>query len=203
MANAVSLLAINLDATIGALVFSKTNPTPITLPVLYSEDRLDLEVALLKRVGVASTPFYEVQTLTGWALTVAVGTSGTPLAQQATWTANADNTLLRGVLDLNTSGVNALTDGQTVTFEVKFSNETTGTTHRVQVTVSIRKSVLTTGVLAEPAGDAALGRLEAKRTYVLKQGAAGEGIVLTSADGTKQGLLYWDDDGSFRAEPIA
>lgn len=195
-----ALLPLFFVPNTGKLVYGETSPEPFSIPDLYQEDQLRISLVALNRISQIS-PFFERINLNGYSLTISVGTAGTVRAQQATFTLDATGALV-GSLDLNTAAITALADGASQKFEIILTNGAT-TKHRAQWPVTIRKSVSISGALVSPPADTALGRLEALRTYVLKEGASGDGVILTSPDGSKKGYLYWGDDNALHAEPIS
>lgn len=194
------LLPLYFDVVSKTLVFSETNPRTFRLPDLYEEDKISIEFRALKRVRETVSPFFERVTLAGWSLEISVGSAGTILANATSWSISDSNTLLTGTLDLATAGISALPSGTSKTFEIKLS--TGGFPYRGQFDCTIYKSVSIASSLSPVVNDTALGVLEADRTYLRKEGRAGEGILLTSDDGLAKGLLYWHNDGSFRAEAV-
>lgn len=197
----MALLDLYFDLQTKRLVFSTTNARTVNLPDMYREDVFTIGFRAVKRVRSIGNPLFEAVTLTGYALTISIGSADSALAQATSFTLSDSDKLMTGTLTLSTAGINALSDGSISIFEIKLSSATE--TYRGQFPVTIRKSVATSGALVSVIADTALGMLEADRTYVRKQGRAGEKIILTSEDGTKSGLIYWDNDGSFRAEAIA
>lgn len=198
----MALLDLYFDLQTKRLVFSETNGRTATLPELYREDSFTIGFRALKRVRIVGTPLFERVNLSSYSLTISVGSADTPLAQAgpSAWTVSDSGTLMTGTLSLNTAGINALADGTITLFEIKLSSG--GEPYRGQFNVTIRKSIATSGALVSVGTDVALGVAEADRTYARHVGRAGEAIILTSDDGLKQGILRWDNDGSFRAEPI-
>lgn len=180
-------------------------PLGLQLPALRQEESLSLSISAITQISQFTAPLYELKTLTGCSCRVSVGTAGSSLAEAgpSDFTVDVTGTKFNGTLNLNTAGINALTDRQSgVYFEILIT-EASGATFGRRFPVFIEKAVYLAGTLTVPAGDTALGKLEAARTFVKKEGAAGDGFILTSEDGTRKGILYWHNDGSFRAEPIS
>lgn len=198
----MGLLPITLDTARRKIVISPSNSDEFLLGNIYQEDILQIQFQAIKPTGnVIGSNRYEVLNLTGYALDICVAAvKGTPLAQATTFTISADGKTLEGDFNLNTAGINALADGASLYFEVNLSYASKPT--RAQQVVTYVKAACVSGSLVAVPTDTALGSLAADRTYVRKEGRAGEAIILTSADGTKKGILYWHDDNSFRAEPI-
>ena len=187
------LLPLYFEVREKILVFSETDPTPYTLPTLHQEDTLTIKIIAVQRQSLFETPLLQQISLAGFAAYVGIGSANSPLAAQATFTtATDDPDALVGDLDLNTAGINALADGATSTFELRLTGPTTAR-YRGQFTVTIKKSVALSGALSVIAGDTALGTLEARRTYVAKEGSAGDSVILTSPLGLKIRLAAMDD----------
>ncbi len=197
------LLPINFVTNQRTLAFSESDPSQVNLPRFYQEESPLIGFKALRRLTQMQAPFMEKLLLTGYSLQISIGTAGTVHAAQNAWTISADNYELQGALNLNTSGINtalAAANPSALTFEIRLFD---GTNYfRGAFPVLVYKSVALAAALVPPAGDTALGALEAKRIYMKKEGEPGEGFILTSADGLRQGLCYWHNDGSWRAEGI-
>lgn len=198
MAQFVSLFLVTNEKR---FVVSVTNQAPYVLPALNTEDGIPIQLSALKRISTSPSNPFERISLQGFSLFVSVGTAGTVLASQNVWSISSDGYSLAGTVDLNTVGINALADGASVTFEARLSDG--GPPWRVQQTVTIKKSVALSTAIVTPVTEAALGVLQAQRTYMRKEGLPGEGYILTSADGLKQEFNYLHNDGSHRAELIS
>lgn len=195
-----SLLPICFVTNRGQLAYGPGNATTLELPPLYQEDGVPIEFSAVKRLYETS-PIFESIPLTGYALKISIGSAGNILATQETWSLNSAGTTLSGTLDLNTAGIAALgSPAQTVTFEIRLSGSSGF--FRGQFPVTIWKSVALVSSLNPVVTDTALGRLEAARTYMRKQGAPGEGFILVSADGNKQCFEYLHNDGSRQSTPL-
>ena len=190
-----NLLRLYFNTTEKQLVFSETDATPIRLPDIYQEDILSIEFMALSRVRQLP-PFFERLNLAGLNLIISIGIAGTVHASQNVWTANGDNTILTGDINLNTAGINALADGASLIFEILLDD------YRGHFTVTYRKSVRLAASVVSVPGEVALSKTEATRVYVARQGAAGAGIILTSPDGLKKRILVVLNDGTFQALPF-
>lgn len=193
-------LPLNFDIVSKRLVFNELNPRVFQLPEFNEEDTFEIEFRALKRVRESVAPFFERVSLASYSLQISIGSANSILASATSWTISDGNTLLTGTLDLATAGISALADNTTKTFEIKLSIG--GSPYRGQATCVIRKSVSIAASLNPVVNDTAIGVLEVDRTYLRKEGRAGEGVLLTSDDGLARGLLYWHNDGSFRAEAV-
>jgi len=197
----MALLDLYFEVLSKTLVFSETNPRTFRLPDLNEEDKITIQFRALKKIRESVAPFFERISLASYDLQISVGSANSILASASSWTISDSNTLLTGTLDLATAGISALADGTTKTFEIKLSSGGTEA-WRGQFVVTIRKSVSIASSLNPVVNDTALGVNEADRTYMRKEGRAGEGWLVTSEDGLSRGLLYWHNDGSFRAEAV-
>jgi hypothetical protein len=196
----MALLNLYFDVSSKRLVFSESNPRSVELPPFFEEDKFEIAFRALRRVKDVGPTFFERVALAAYSLTISIGDDTTILASASSWTISDSNNLLTGTLDLATAGISALADNTSKTFEIKLS--TGGFPYRGQATCVIRKSVSTSGSLNPVVGDTAIGILETDRTYMRKEGRPGEGHMLVSEDGLSKGLLYWHNDGSFRAEAV-
>ncbi len=197
----MALLDLYFDTISKQLGYGPNGPLGASLPTLGEEEIISTSFTALKRTSLNAISQFEIQVLTGWALRIAVGSANNVLAQQNTFTLNEANTKLLGLLNLNTAGISALADGSATWFEILLT-DSLGANYRKRFDVRVQKGVFVSGSIVTPPGDIALGTLAADRIYLRKQGRAGEGLILTSEDGTKQGFCYWHNDGSFRGEAI-
>lgn len=192
----MSLQRIYFDLTSKRLVNSLNNSGEYRLPEIFQEDQWSIEFSAVQRVSYATPPFFSLFGLGTFALTISVGTVGVSNASQNSWSYNADNTVLTGILNLNTAGISALADGAAQLFEVKLASATE--TYRYYQQTLYRKIVAPTGTLSTPPGDAALGRIEAAEVYVPYELPAGRGITFVSEDGLQKQVVYLDNDGTPR-----
>jgi hypothetical protein len=193
----MALLNLFLDTQSKRLVFSETQPVPITLPDLNQEDSFTIDFRALKRIRQSTAPFFERIGLVGYDLLISVGTANSILASASSWTASDGNTLLSGRLDLNTAGIAALADGAQVIFECRLFD---GVGHyRSQNVCTIKKSVALAGGMQPVVNDIGLGVLEASRTYLRIQGNTGF-TMIDEDDGTE--MIVRLKGGSLLAEPI-
>jgi len=193
----MALLNLFLDTQSKRLVFSETQPVPITLPDLNQEDSFTIDFRALKRIRQSTAPFFERIGLVGYDLLISVGTANSILASASSWTASDGNTLLSGRLDLNTAGIAALADGAQVIFECRLFD---GVGHyRSQNVCTIKKSVALAGGMQPVVNDIGLGVLEASRTYLRIQGNTGF-TMIDEDDGTE--MIVTLKGGSVMARPI-
>ena len=166
------------------------------LPDIHQEDSLAIDLSVVNRINFATPPYFSLVNIANYALQISIGTPGVVNASQNVWTTNGDNTVFSGVLALNTAGINALLNGASQTFEIRLLNLTNY--YRGHATVRYRKSIALAGTLSVPAGDTALGKIEAAEMYMPYELPAGRGITMVSADGAQKQLLYLDNDGTPR-----
>lgn len=191
----MQILPLTLEITTKTLVFSHTDATPYVIPILNTEDGLDVRLQLVRRINLYSRPsqLFQRQNVSGGSFRVALGTAANELAAGNITVLSADGYEIQGVVSIATAGIAALADLAETTLEIKGYN---GTSYiHAGFPVRIRKSVSVAGALVAPPGDTALGSLEANRIYVRKDGAAGDSIILTSPLG-KQIRLACVDDGA-------
>jgi hypothetical protein len=193
----MALLNLFLDTQSKRLVFSETQPVPISLPDLNQEDSFTIDFRALKRIRQGVAPFFERIGLVGYDLLISVGTANSILASASSWTASDGNTLLSGRLDLNTAGIAALADGAQVIFECRLFDGVGY--YRSQNVCTVKKSVALVGGMQPVVNDQALGKLEASRTYLPVQGVTAF-TMIDQVDGTE--MIVRLSGGSLLAEPI-
>lgn len=192
-------LTLYFDLLSKELAATLQGPTGLQLPPFGQEEIVPLQIGVIRRISEIDAPLFESVQIAGWSLRASIGVAGTAYVTQNAWT--VVNNMFTGSLALNVAAINALTDEQSgVYLDLLFN--AASEPYRGRFPVRIQKAIWLTGTLVAPAGDLALGTLEASRLYVRKEGAAGDSIILTSASGLKKIILYCDDDGSFRSEPI-
>ena len=193
-------LPIILDVVTKRLVLSYRDATIFTLPPFQNTECIPIAFCAVKQVSIFRQPIFEKIPLAGYSLQISIGSAGTVLAAQNTFTLSSDGYALTGVLDLNTAGISGCADGANALFEIRLF-EGTHLTY-AQTSVTLCKSVYTTGVLVPVPTDTALGLLEARRMFPMRDGAAGDGLIFTSADGSKRIFAYCDNAGSFQTVPL-
>lgn len=182
------------------LATSEQGQLGFQLPTFGQEDTLDLEISLMRRVNEIRQPLYEVENVAGWSLRVSVGSVlGTADATTITFNPDATGKKLLGQLALNTAGLNALADQSRIYFEIIASKGTSK--YRKRFETLWEKAIYTSGSLVAPAGDTALGLIDANNRFVKREGAAGEGFILTSPAG-QRAYVYLRDDKSLAIDPI-
>jgi len=199
----MAVLSTFFELTNKQLAVSVQGPAGISLPTFAQEEIVTLDIGVIKQISTLGNQQFEQINPAGWSLALSVGqVAGSILAQQLTFTVDPVTMKFVGTLDLNTAGITALTDRQTGVYLEFLLTDSLGSKYRKRFDAVVEKSIYLASSLNPVVSDTAIGRLEADRTYVKKQGAAGEGFILKSADGTKQIFVYCDDDGSLQSAPI-
>lgn len=193
-------LTFYFDLLSKELAATPQGPTGLQLPPFGQEEIIPLCIGVIRRISEFDAPLFESVQIAGWTLRASIGPVGTAHVTQNTF--NVVQNRFEGTLNLNVAAINALTDQQQgIYLDLLFNSGSEP--YRRRFDVRIEKAVWLAGALVAPAGDLALGVLEADRKYVKKEMAAGESILWKSADSTKLAIQYLHDDGSPRMEPIA
>jgi hypothetical protein len=208
----MALLKLVVNRAAGTLVRSQSNPASFVIPPLVQGDTLSLEVSVVEDNPTAGIGRVSYVSLGGYSLKIGIGAepkgdgSITPFALETSFTLNTEQIAFTGTLALTATalttwlGTSASKQGW---LEVELYDTSASRYETVYGgPVQIRAQLLAVGSTVALPTDYALGAAQAAATYVRKVGAAGESIILTSANGTKQVLLYVDDDGSFHADPL-
>ena len=193
------------------LVTSFTDKTVLTVfPTLRQGEKPTMQFKFLTPVSTASlsAPF-TVSDFTGYTMKVGIcagnptGNSDTALAYQDSWTLSAG--IWSAGLDLNTVPLGTALGTAAIlacTIEVELTPAAGSPIKVLQIPVTIQSAVIDSATSAAGVAANYITRQEAVAGYVPREGPAGQGFILTSADGTKQGLIYWGDDGELHAESI-
>lgn len=186
-------------------VTSLTNLAPSPLPGFYQGATLDLRIYLIKARTDGADP--DRITTTGRDLYVSVGekvgNTDTEYTSQSVWTPNPDLTdpYWEAQLPLNTAAITSLLgtrDKRPAYFEILLydsGNPNPVLSKSVSVEATVHK-----GSTVVPAGQTPLSAEVAASTYVPQAGFQGK-LLLISADGTKQGFVYWGDDNTLHGDP--
>lgn len=208
----MALLKLVVNRAAGTLVRSQSNPAAFVIPPLVQGDTISLEISVVEDNPSAGIGRVSYVGLGGHSLKVGIGAdpkgdgSITPFALATTFTLNTEQTAFTGTLALTATALTTWLGTATSKqgwLEVELYDTSASRYETIYGgPVTIRAQLLAVGSTVALPTDYALGAAQAAATYVRKVGAAGESIILTSSDGTKQVLLYVDDDGSFHADPI-
>lgn len=208
----MGLLKLFVNRSTGTLASSVASPRTYVIPPLTQGDTVSIDLSVVEGDPLSGVGRVSLVNIGSYSLKVGFGAqpigngSITPAALQTSWSKNADNTQFSGSLSLNTAEVTTLI-GTASSYkgwlEVELTEVATGNSETIYAAPVTINANLVTALSSTPLeGDVALGVGAAAATYVKRQGAAGEGIVLTSPDGTKSGVLYWGDDGTLHAETL-
>lgn len=208
----MALLKLYANRSTNSLVASVERPDGFSIPPLVQGDTISIQLSVVEDNPTAGIGAVSLVNLAPYSLKIGLGTTptgsggGTVIALQTSWTLDSNQTAYTGELSLNTAEVTTFlgtSSSRNAHIEIELKTTATGAFETVYIgQVEIRAQLITTGSTVPIPGDTALGSAEAAATYVPKLGAAGGSIVLTSSDGTKQGILYWGDDGAFHAESL-
>lgn len=181
------------------------------LPKMFQGNTRYLEITVVDPAGTLGSGSYSKVDLGSSSLRVSIGstptgTAGgpTPLALQTSFTWDALNSKFTGELALNVAAIDSFlgtASNATAYFEINIvdaGNRITILQERVTLVAVVDEATST----APTPTDSYFTGSESDARYVLKQFNAGDAILMVSADGTKKGLVYWGDDGSFHADPI-
>lgn len=208
----MALLKLVAHRAAGTLVRSQSNPSAYSLPPLVQGDTISLQVSVVEDNPTAGIGRVSYVNLGAYSLKVGIGSvplgdgSVSPFALATAFTLNAEQNTFSGSLALNATALTTwlgTASTKQAWLEIELYDTASAEYETVYGgTVTIRAQLLAVGSTVTLPGDTALGSSEAAATYVRKYGEAGGSIILTSPDGTKQVMLYVDDDGSFHADPI-
>lgn len=185
------------------LVTSLFDTSDYTVPPFRQEDTPVFDINVVRQttqIVLANQAAFEKVSMGGYSVYVSVGlANGTPLVSASSSTLSSDNFTFKDVaLPVVGAGIDALSDGASVYFEVRITDTATGRFFGRRFLTSIEKAVALSGSLATPFSDRAVALSELQLGYVPYRLPAGRGLEFVSADGTKSGILYLDNDGSFR-----
>jgi hypothetical protein len=183
----------------------------VAMPKLFQGNTRFLEITVLDPAGTFGSGSYSKVDLSSSSLRVSIGstptgTAGgpTPLALQTSFTWDSLNSKFTGSLALNVAAIDSYI-GTSASAEAYFEVNIVDAGSRITI---LQERVILVAVVDEATATAPstsesyFTGNESDARYVLKQFLAGDAILMKSADGTKRGLIYWGDDGSFHADPI-
>lgn len=198
----MALIPLYLDLMTKDLVSGLFNSAPYRLPPLRQEDTLTFDLTVVRKLStlpLGNSPLFERVSMGGWTSLISVGVAaGTAIVSGTATGLSSDNFTFQNIsLPLVGAGISALTEGQEIYFEVKLTETATGNFFGARYTTNLVKAISLAGSVVTPFADRALSLAEAQLGYVQYKLPAGRGIEFTSADGTKTGILYLDNDGRF------
>ena len=198
-------LDLYVNVTERKLVLSATNPANFTLPdrLFTVGDKISIRMMLVERVSFqfGAAQLSQINP-SGFAVKVGVGAEGSTTLTEATSVTVSGN-YMSLTLDLSTTEFsNAVTAGTATVFYIKIQ-EPAGDYQTVFSAFVIGKKNVTSITTTPAVGATYRTKDEADAIYAKKIEAAGVSWTLTSPDGTKAGVLYWGDDGSFHADSLS
>ncbi len=205
--SAVKDLYVDLQG--GIFVNSLTDSSEYIWPKIYHIDDPCLAIRFLRpnTSGSLLSPFVQVD-ISNAALTANLwdSTGATKLASQTVWTKDVPNELLYGALNLNTANM-ATAFGSPGTLNISTILELTlvlpDGTYTVQKTaLTIYRAFNASNAPAPIQGDVYLTLNQAKGIFVPFSLNPGDGIFMTSPDGTKKSLITVDNTGALSVQPI-
>jgi len=181
------------------------------LPKLFQGNTRFLEITVVDPAGTLGSGTFSKVDLSASSLRVSIGSTPTgtaggpsPLALQTAFTWDAFESKFTGSLALNVDAINdhiGAAAAQQAVFEINIVDAGDRITILQEIITLVAVVDEATDTAPTPA-DSYLTSIESDARYVLKQFSAGDAIVFVSPDGTKRGLVYWGDDGSFHADSI-
>ena len=190
----MALLCFYFDLTSKQLVAGPNDSQVVSLPMLYQEDGLNLDLYIVERANWYAAPFFAAKSIANLSLFLSVGSANSILASQNVFTSDSVNNKFTGTLPLNTAGIDALADGASSTLEIRLLDSASGAYYRGQFQVTVKKSVALAAATTSPVTAPSLSTLEAAATYVPYELPAGRGLTFVTAAGQKW-MLFPTDDG--------
>ena len=146
-------LTLFVDIHERKLVRSATSDFPVTLPTLFREDHIELEITLLEPTGTISSPYSKVD-VSAISLKCGIGNPDSdPEAFQDTFTADTTNNKFTGTLNIHTTEMNNAFDNATGdTIARYFELEVEGTSSQfhtvLQQSITLHKDVIVNSLVA-------------------------------------------------------
>lgn len=208
---ASQVLKLFVDTARKTLVESNINKAVVRPPAFVQGDTVALVVQLLlpNPTGGTSAP-YSVIPVSGLTLRVGIGTptaatgSGAPGIFQNAFTLDSTLNTFNGTLVITPATVatelGAATEANR-TFEIEVAEGGNYTTV-YQEPVTLKAELIEGAATPPPPADAYMTQNETLATFVKRDGGAGEGFYLTSANGLHRAFVYLADDGTFQVAPV-
>lgn len=210
MANQVMRLWV--DTSRKSLVVSDLSTVSAPRPIFVQGDTLTLVIVLLdpNAAGGIKAPWSRVS-VSGLSCRVGIGTptsavgTAAPGIFQNSFTLDVTNNTLTGTLYITPATVASLLGSATSgdsTLEIEIAEG--GNYSTVYCGSCTLLAELIESAAAPPGvpSDTYMTTNESLAAFVRKIGLAGESVTLTSPDGTKQCILYVDDNGQFHADAV-
>jgi hypothetical protein len=215
VASGTGLKPVYLDVSRGVFVAGRKDKTPTNDPFgkIYHLNILNLLVYPLELNPNASLatadPFTQIATA-GLALAIYVydSTGAITLASQSSFTADTAANTLAGSLTLNTAAMIAYATSlstNNIIVEARLTGsglEATIGTNRQTPYAQVLKQLTTSASSPVTPGETYPTTNEMNSRCLLRDNAAGVGMILTSASGLKRKLFYLDDDGELQGTPL-
>lgn len=185
------------------------NNSPFDL--FFSRNTLNLEVypLVLNPAAAYTEDPFSVVDVSGLSLVASIydSTGATLLASQSTFSTDVNLGILTGTLNCDTvaMGTAVTTDPTQVLIEFRFTGSA-GWSKNVRAsgsTTVIRKQFNVTGTPAALAGAYYPTLDEVRAMFLERDGTAGASYTLKSADGTKRVVVYLDNSGVVREDPVS
>ncbi len=184
------------------LQVSDINGGEVTLGELYKYQSLPLQVVLVEQDPDGELGQYERKSVSNLSLRISVNDTlddASPLAQQASFTADSNENTLTGTLDLNTAGMTAYVGSASSVsayLQIEFSESGGGWVVIYQQALTIKNSV-TQPTTTSPSVSATYRTAEeSDGIYLTPIARAGIQIGLRSPSNTKVRWLGVDDNGT-------
>lgn len=189
-----------------SLTVTSATLDPVPTPSFAQGDTETVTIVLHKYnpAGSYSTK-RQVCNISGYSFRLAIGSpGGTPAALQDTWAIAGDGLSATATFALNTSGIDALVASVNIassSLSLKV-NDGTGWRTLVLRDCAVYKTVDdNTSNVPTPATEY-YDRAAADALFVKRVMPAGGSITFTSPDGTKQTVMYLDDDGTIHQDVV-
>lgn len=186
------------------------NPTQTPFEQFFSKNALNLEIypLVINPTSVPAQDPFNIVDVSGLSLDASIydSTGATLLATQATFTPNSSTGTLTGSLDCNTGPMaSAVTSDPTqILIEFRFTGSFGSRNVRAAgASTVIRKQFNSSGTPAPVAGDVYLTEKQIRAMFIPREGSPGDSWTAYSPDGTRKFLVYFDNDGVLRTDPIS
>jgi len=190
----------------GSLVVSNTNASSAQAITFIEGDTDQLEIWLLKPTATpTASQVFDILDITGYTCRVTVGNPGdSPLPALGTPTPDTNNEFFEGALALTSAEISAFvasTNETRVTLQIRVNDGVSWQT-KFMGKVTLLKT-LDDNVTAAPAPvDQYYDQVTTDGLFLKKVGPAGEGLILTSPDGSKKVFIHVDDDGNLLEDAL-
>lgn len=214
MATVIPKTPVFCDLSRGYFVTGRNSTEKTQQPFgqFFSKNALNLEIyplVLNPTAAINADPFNVVD-VSGLSLVLSIlkADGSAVLATQSSFTADAAAGTLTGILDCNTGdmGTYVAADPTRILIEARFTSSGVSKNVRAEGTsTEIRQQFNYTGTPTPVANDTYLTEAMIRAMFVPRDGSQdrGKGFTLVSQDGTKTFLVFGDNDGSVKLDPIS